>query len=55
MFCGPPQIVKDHARFNTRYLSVGVQVQDLIHVAAHIDHDGHIAGLAGQAGAGTAG
>ena len=43
------QVVEHNARFDLGGPSLRVQVDNTRHVAAHVDHDGLVAGLAGQA------
>jgi hypothetical protein len=47
---GVPQVIEDDARLHHRPLGINVQLDDVVHVLRHVDHDGHVAALAGQAG-----
>ena len=48
------QIIKHNARLHTREAGLGVEFEDLVHVAREVDDDGDIASLAGKPGAATA-
>jgi hypothetical protein len=49
------EVVEDDARLHPRGPRDGVDGEDPRHVSARVDHDGDVAGLAGETGAGTPG
>ncbi len=53
-FSGRAQMIVDDSGFDPRPAVFGVQFQERVEVFGKVEHDGDVAGLAGEAGAGAA-